>query len=70
MRIRATVQDENEFEGACKRHIVKLIRDDPGSRWYIRVSDPRGCYAYDGWWQVGTVEAAKAEALRGAGLTS
>lgn len=67
--IRTMSQSDDEFEGVCKGHIIHLSRDDPNACWYIRVAAPNGCYAYDGWWQVGTVEAAKAEALRGAGLT-
>lgn len=70
-RVQTLVRETHEFQGRYKGFDLDLMRDGPFSRWYIRVRDPRGCYAYDGWWADSggkSLDDAIAEALRGACL--
>ena len=70
-RVQTLVRETHEFQGRYKGFDLDLMRDGPFSRWYIRVRDPRGCYAYDGWWADSggkSLDEAIVEALRGACL--
>lgn len=70
-RVQTLVRETYEFQGRYKGFDLDLMRDGPLSHWYIRVRDPRGCYAYDGWWADSggkSLDDAIAEALRGACL--
>lgn len=70
-RVQTVVRETNEFQGRYKGHDLDLMRDGRFSRWYIRVRDPRGCYAYDGWWAESagkSLDEAIEEALKGACL--
>lgn len=65
------VDKPDEVMGFWKNWSIWVHVDDANGDWYIRVRDPRGCYAYDGWWQDSyhkTAEEAVAEAFRGACL--
>lgn len=70
-RVQTLVRETHEFQGRYKGFDLDLMRDGAHSRWYIRVRDPRGCYAYDGWWADSygkSLDDAIAEALKGACL--
>ncbi|WP_227459293.1 hypothetical protein [Cupriavidus pauculus] len=65
------VDDALEVQGYWRGWMVWVQADDDTADWYIRVTDPRGCYAYDGYWRdsfAKTAEEAVAEAFRGACL--
>lgn len=57
------------FDGSHKGHEINIQRE-PDGRFYIIVTAPDGCYAYDGWApeNITTMAAAKREARRGACL--
>lgn len=70
-RVQTLMHEAHKFQGRYKNFDLELMRKDARALWYIRVLDPRGCYAYDGWWtdSVGkSLEDAVAEALQGACL--
>ncbi len=67
---RVEIDEPDEVMGYWKHWRIWVHLDSNGD-WYIRVTDPRGCYAYDGWWHDSyhkTAEAAVSEAFRGACL--
>lgn len=52
-----------------RNHQITLQKDDYKANWYIIVTGPDGCYAYDGWWrnsESATWQEALSEAKRGA----
>ncbi|MCA3185970.1 hypothetical protein [Cupriavidus sp.] len=68
---RLAVCDAKEVQGYWRGWMVWVQVDEETDDWYIRVTDPRGCYAYDGWWAESsnkTAADAVAEAFRGACL--
>ncbi|URF02810.1 hypothetical protein [Cupriavidus campinensis] len=65
------VHDPLEVLGYWRGWMVWVQAEADTADWYIRVKDPRGCYAYDGYWRdsfAKTAEEAVAEAFRGACL--
>jgi hypothetical protein len=70
-RVRIVSCDGCDVEATYKGATLWLQRAHDRARWYIRVRDKTGRYAYDGWWEDSKgkqpVEAI-AEACRGAGL--
>jgi hypothetical protein len=69
--VRLVFCDGCDVEATYKGHTLWLQRAHDRARWYIRVRDKAGRYAYDGWWEGSKgkqpVEAIT-EACRGAGL--
>lgn len=67
--MRIIKQTAREFLGTHKRHDVEIERQSDGS-FYIIVSAPNGCKAYDGYAprSVVTMAQAKREAIKGAML--
>jgi hypothetical protein len=67
---RIAIYSPEEAQGYWRGHMV-WVQAEGADDWYIRVTDPRGCYAYDGYWRdssVRTVDEAVEEAFRGACL--
>jgi predicted RNase H-like HicB family nuclease len=63
---------EEEHEMTFKKHHISISRPSEDKNWYIIVTAPNGCYAYDGWWrdsEFKTPKEAFEEAKRGALIT-
>ena len=62
---------EEENEKTFKKHHITISRPSKDKNWYITVTSPNGCYAYNGWWrdsEFKTPKEAFEEAKRGACL--
>jgi len=61
---------EFAFRARYKGHEIHITRERGARPWYIQVTTPSGCYAYDGWWgeEWNTMEEAIAQALTGSCL--
>ncbi len=60
--------NSSERSYTFRGHLIHLQKE-VGKNWYIIVTAPDGCYAYDGWWadsEDSTLREALAEAKRGA----
>jgi hypothetical protein len=42
---------EEEHQTTFKKHHIAISRPSEDKDWYIMVTAPNGCYAYDGWWR-------------------
>ena len=61
---------DEEFWATYRGHEIEINRERGARGWYIRVTAPSGCYAYDGWWgeEWNTMDEAITQALVGSCL--
>ncbi len=49
-RVTKEYRDDDMFNGRYKQHDIAIVRVGSNRDWYIRVREPSGAHAYDGYW--------------------
>ena len=63
---------KSTFRATYKGHEIDISRERGARPWYIQVTSPNGCFAYDGWWgeEWNSMEEAITQALVGSCLVA